>query len=152
MFSRSIRRKIVGIALGLVVLMVVTSILSMLMASRVGHLLDELINKYVPVYGDLARANVRSLERALALRQMVIAKMQTPPDDATFAERLRIYQSKNAEVDQEAQAARKLIVSIIDDASTPSDNVALARIDSRIEAAVTDIRRLVNEEGAQLIS
>jgi hypothetical protein len=77
MFSQSIRRKIVGIALGLVVLMVATSILSMLMASRAGHLLDELTNKFVPAYGDLARANVRSLERALALRQMVIAKMQT---------------------------------------------------------------------------
>jgi adenylate cyclase len=58
MFSQSIRRKIVGIALGLVVLMVATSVLSMLMANRVGHLLDELANKYIPAYGDLARANV----------------------------------------------------------------------------------------------
>ena len=48
MFSQSIRRKIIGIALGLVVLMVATSVLSMLMASRVGHLLDELTNKYLP--------------------------------------------------------------------------------------------------------
>ena len=66
MFSQSIRRKIVGIALGLVVLMIATSILSTLMASRVGHLLDELTNKYIPAYADLARTNVRSLERALA--------------------------------------------------------------------------------------
>jgi adenylate cyclase len=152
MFSQSIRRKIVGIAIGLVVLMVATSILSMLMASRVGHLLDELTNKYVPAYGDLARANVRSLERALALRQMVIAKMQTPPDDAAFAERLQTYRSKDAEVEQEANAARKLIASIIEDTSTPSDNVALTRIDSRIEAAVTDIRQPLNEESNGLIS
>ena len=48
MFSQSIRRKIVGIALGLVALMIGTSILSMLMANRVGHLLDELTNKYIP--------------------------------------------------------------------------------------------------------
>ena len=33
MFSQSIRRKIIGIALALVVLMVATSVLSMLMAS-----------------------------------------------------------------------------------------------------------------------
>ena len=64
--------------------MVVTSVLSMVMARRIGHLLDELTNKYVQAYGDLARTNVRSLERALALRQMVIAKMQSPPDDAGF--------------------------------------------------------------------
>ena len=45
MFRTSIRRKIVGIAMGLVILMVATSVLSMVMASRVGHLLDELSNK-----------------------------------------------------------------------------------------------------------
>ena len=132
--------------------MIATSILSTLMANRVGHLLDELTNKYVPAYGDLARTNVRSLERALALRQMVIAKMQTPPDDAAFAQRLQIYRTKDAEVTEEAEAARKLIDSIIEDPSTPSDNVALAHIDGRIEAAVTDVRRLLNEEQSRLIS
>jgi hypothetical protein len=135
MFSQSIRRKIVGIALGLVVLMIATSILSTLMANRVGHLLDELTNKYVPAYGELTRTNVRSLERALALRQMVIAKMQTPPDEAAFAQRMQIYRTKDAEVTREAEAARKLIVSIIEDTSTPSDNVALAHVDGQIEAA-----------------
>ena len=152
MFSQSIRRQIVGIALGLVVLMIGTSILSMIMANRVGHLVDELTNKYVPAYGDLARTNVRSLERALALRQMVIAKMQAPPDDVAFAQRMQIYRTKDAEVTEEAEAARKLILSIIEDTSTPSDNVALALIDGRIEATVTDIRRLLNDENSQLIS
>ena len=150
MFSQSIRRKIVGIALGLVVLMIATSILSTLMANRVGHLLDELTNKYVPAYGDLARAHVRSLEGALAMRQMVIAKMQTPPDDAAFAQRVQIYRTKDAEVTEEADAARKLIDSIIEDTSTPSDNVALAHIDGRIEAATTDVRRHLNEENSRL--
>jgi len=152
MFSQTIRRKIVGIALGLVILMVVTSALSMLMARRVAHLLDELTNKYIPAYGHLARVNVRSLERALALRRMVIAKMQTPPDDAGYAERLQLYKDKAHEVDDEAGAARRLIVSIIDDVSTPSDNVALARIDDRIDGAVNDLRRHLNEESIQLIA
>jgi adenylate cyclase len=132
--------------------MIATSILSTLMANRVGHLLDELTNKYVPAYGDLTRTNVRSLERALALRQMVIAKMQTPPDDAAFAQRMQIYRTKDAEVTQEAEAARKLIVSIIEDTSTPSDNVALAHVDGQIEAAVTEVRRFLNEENSRLIS
>ena len=38
----------------------------------------------------------------------------------------------------EAQAARKLINAIIDDTSTPSDNAALARIDSRIDSLMSD--------------
>ena len=42
--------------------------------------------------------------------------------------------------------------SIIEDTSTPSDNVALAHIDGRIEAAITDFRRLLNEENSRLIS
>src|SRR5262249_59147588 len=96
MFRNSIRRKIVGIAVGLVVLMVATSVLSMLMAGKVGHLLDELSNKYVPAYDHLARANIRSLERSLALRRMIIAKMQNPPDETGYADRLRNYQQTKA--------------------------------------------------------
>src|SRR5215813_10408016 len=100
MFRPSIQRKIVGIALGLIVLMVVTSALSIVMALTVGGLLDELTTKYVPAYGHLARTNVRSLERALALRRMVIAKMQTPPDEAGYAARLKIFEQKGSEVEK----------------------------------------------------
>jgi class 3 adenylate cyclase len=152
MFNQSIKRKIVGIALGLVILMVVTSIVSLVMANKVGYLLNELTNKYIHAYGHLARTNVLSLERALALRRMVISKMQTPPDDAGYAERLQAYQSLAPEIDREAQAARKLIVSIIDDVNTPSDNVALTHIDDRIDNAVNDLRRHIDEESAQLRS
>ena len=151
MFRRSIKRKIVSIAIGLIVLMFITSALSMLMASTVGHLLDELTNKYVPAYGHLARASVRTLERGLEVRRMVIAKMQTPPDEAAYAEHLRLFREKDPEVENETGAARKLIASIIDDVSTPSDNVALAHIDSRIEDAVSDLRRPLNAENDQLI-
>jgi class 3 adenylate cyclase len=152
MFRQSIQRKIVGIALGLIVLMVVTSALSIVMALTVGRLLDELTTKYVPAYGHLARTNIRSLERALALRRMAIAKMQTPPDEAGYAARLKIYDDKGQDVAREAAAARQLIASIIADTNTPSDNVALARIDTRIEAAVTDLTRHMNEETAALLS
>ena len=95
MFRQTIRRKIVGIALGLIVLMIVTSALSVLMSRTVGHLLDELTNRYIPAYSHLARANVRSLERALALRRMVVAKMQTPPDEDGYAARLKEFQARD---------------------------------------------------------
>ncbi len=115
-----------SIAIGLIVLMVITSALSIVMAGTVGHLLDELTHKYIPAYGNLARAEIRSLERGLALRQMVIAKMQNPPDEAGYADRLRLFEQKDPQVDEEAAAARKLINSIIADAGTPSDNARLA--------------------------
>jgi class 3 adenylate cyclase len=150
-FRPSIRRKIVGIAIGLIVLMVLTSVISVFMAGTVGHLLDELNGKYFPAYDHLARANVKSLERAIAMRRMMIAKMQTPPDEEGYAARLKAYQEADAEVERQAQAARELINSIIDDVTTPSDNAALARIDDRIENAIVETRKQLDEESAQLL-
>jgi adenylate cyclase len=150
-FSQSIRRKIVGVALGLIILMMVTSALSIVMSAQVGHLLDELTNRYIPAYGNLARANIRSLERALALRRMVIAKMQIPPDEAAYKARLETFLARDGDVEKETDAARKLINEIIADASTPSDNAALARIETRIEITVTDLRRELAAEDARLM-
>jgi len=151
MIKQSIRRRIVAIAVGLVILMVATSVLSMVMVGRVGHLLDELTARYIPTNAHLMRINILSLERALALRRMVIAKMQDPPDEAGYKLRKQLYDAKDAEVDSEAQAARKLINAIIEDTSTPSDNAALARIESRIDGLVTDSRRHLRQETEELL-
>ena len=150
-FNQSIRRKIVGIALGLIVLMLVTSILSMVMSSQVGVLLDELTNRYIPAYSHLARANIRSLERALALRRMIMTRMGLPSDQEAYAARLRDFESLDRKFEEEAEAARKLINAIIDDSRTYSDNAALARIDVRIESAVAELRRDLDEGNAKLL-
>jgi adenylate cyclase len=150
-FRPSIRRKIVGIAVALIVLMVLTSVLSVFMAGTVGHLLAELNDKYFPAYDHLAQANIKSLERAVAMRRMMVAKMQTPPDEEGYAARLKNYQDADADVEQHAQSARKFINSIIDDVTTPSDNAALARIDDRIENALEETRKQLSEESARLL-
>ena len=151
MLRPTIRKRILAIAVGLIVLMAVTSVLSTVMTRKVAHQLDELSTKYVEAYGHLARMNVRSLEQALSVRRMVIAKTQSPPDDAVFAERQKVYEAKGQEIEQEAQAARALINAIIDDKSTDSDNARLGRIDDRIENVVSDLRRRLNEENKVLI-
>jgi adenylate cyclase len=151
LFNQSIRRKIVGIALGLIVLMLVTSILSMVMSSQVGVLLDELTNRYIPAYGDLARANIRSLERSVALRRMVMMKMQASSDEEAYAARLHEFEEADRKIEEETSDARQLINAIIDDTRTPSDNAALARIDTRIETAVSELRVAMNEDHARLI-
>lgn len=150
MLKPSIRKRILGIAVGLIVLMAITSVLSTVMTRRVAHQLDELSTKYVEAYGHLARMNIRSLEQALAVRRMVIAKTQVPPDEATFADQQNIYQSKGQEIDSEAQAARALINAIIEDTSTDSDNARLGRLDDRIENVVSDLRRHLSEENKKL--
>jgi class 3 adenylate cyclase len=152
MLRPTIRKRILAIAVGLIVLMAITSVLSTVMTRKIAHQLDELSTRYVEAYGHLARMNVRSLEQSLAVRRMVIAKMQSPPDDAAFAERQKVYEAKGQEIDQEAQAARALINAIIDDSSTESDNARLGRIDDRIESVVGDLRRYLGEENKRLIS
>jgi adenylate cyclase len=151
MFRQSIRRKIIGIALGLIILAVITSAMSIVLAKKVDHLLDELTNRYIPAYSHLDRVDVTSLERALMLRRIVIAKMQNPPDEARLAEFLKAFEARDPEVDREAEAARKLINAIIEDVETPSDNAALARIDDRIDTAVNDLRKRLKEEDAELL-
>jgi class 3 adenylate cyclase len=151
MIKQSIRRRIVAIAVGLIILMVATSVLSMVMVGRVGHLLDELTVRYIPANAHLIRINILSLERALALRRMVIAKMQEPPDEIGYRARKQLYDAKDAEVDGEVQAAHKLINAIIEDTSTPSDNAALGRIDSRTESLTSDARRHLKQESAELL-
>jgi adenylate cyclase len=151
LFNQSIRRKIVGIALGLIVLMLVTSILSMVMSSQVGVLLDELTNRYIPAYSHLARANIRSLERALALRRMVMTRMGAASDEEAYAARLRDFEALDRKFEEEAETARKLINAIIDDPRTSSDNAALARLDVRIESAVTELRRNLDEGNTKLL-
>jgi class 3 adenylate cyclase len=151
MFRKSIRQKIVGIAAGLIVLAVITSALSIVLANRVGHLLDELSNRYIPAYAHLARVNIRSMEHSLALRRMMMAKMQTPPDDAGYTNAQKEFQETEPILVQEANAARKLIGEIIADTSTPSDNAALARIDDRIDNAINDLRERLDEDNTTLL-
>src|SRR5689334_12497155 len=100
MFRKSIKQKIIGIAAGLIILTVITSALSMVLAGRVGHLLDELTNRYIPAYGHLARVNIRSLERSLAMRRMMGTKiMQPAPDPADYAAQLKHFRELDAAVD-----------------------------------------------------
>jgi class 3 adenylate cyclase len=150
--KQSIRRRIVAIAVGLIILMLATSVLSMVMVGRVGRLLDELTARYTPANAHLTRINILSLERALAIRRMVIAKMQEPPDMIGYRAQKQLYDAKDVEADSEAQAARKLINATIDDASTPSDNAALGRVDSRIESLMTDARRHLRQATGELLS
>src|SRR5258708_6400078 len=107
MISLSIRRKIMGIAVVLIVLMAVTALLSMASVIQVGGQLDELTRSYIPAYGNLARANIRSVERALDLRRIVIEKLRSPSNDVA-AIRAR-FDATGGEFESEIQSARKLI-------------------------------------------
>ena len=146
MIRLSIRRKIMGIAVTLIVLMAVTAILSMVSVMQVSARLEELTTSYIPAYGNLARANIRSVERALELRRMVIEKMRSPAGSERLTAIRSVFETKGAEVEQEAQAARLLINGLIQKGVTFADPTALARLDTRLETALNVSRRHLNTE------
>jgi class 3 adenylate cyclase len=150
MLRPTIRKRILGIAIGLIFLMAITSALSTVMTRKIAHQLDELTTKYVEAYGHLARMNVHSLEQAVVVRRMVVAKIQTPPDETAFASQQTVYEAKGKEIDEEAQAARALIIAIIDDTTTVSDDAKLGRIENRIETVTSDLRRYLDEESKRM--
>ena len=141
-----------GIAVALIVLMTITAILSMVWVIEVGHRLQELTDSYIPAYGSLARTNIRSLERALALRRMVIEKLQSPSSGDKFAVIRNVIEAKSVEVEREARAARALINGLIEKGETLGDETALARLDSRIDTAMADTRRELNAEIERLLA
>jgi adenylate cyclase len=151
MIRSSIRTKILAIAVGMIVLMVITAVLSLALVTQVGHRLEQMTNSYIPAYGNLARGNIRSLERALALRRMVIAKSQSPPDQATFSTAHDVFDEKGLEVVREAQSARALINGLITQGTSFADGAALARIETRIDAVLDDSRRHLNAEIERLL-
>ena len=150
MISLSIRRKIMGIAVVLIVLMAVTALLSMASVIQVGGQLDELTRSYIPAYGNLARANIRSVERALDLRRIVIEKLRSPSNDVAVI-RAR-FDAKGGEFESEIQSARKLIGGLIEKNAASGDTRSLVRLQTRLDAAVDDSRRHLNDEISRLLN
>jgi len=151
MIRFSIKRKIIGIAVILIVLMAITALVSTALVLQVGGRLEDLTQRYVPAYGALARANIHSLERALSLRRMVIEKIQSPPDDARFAAVRNSFDASGAAFDKEAQAARTLLDGLIAKGSTFGDTTALVRLETRLADLIAGTRSQLNDEIGRLL-
>jgi class 3 adenylate cyclase len=149
MIRLSIRAKIMAIAVGLIVPMGVAAVLSMVMVVQVGNQLEKITDGYIPAYGDLARTNIRSLERALALRRMVFEKMQTPFNADKFAAFRDTFNAKGEEVEHEAAAARAVIKGLIE--AKAGDVTKLALLEGRVDAAMNDARRHLIVETGRLL-
>src|ERR1700755_467771 len=152
MIRLSIRRKIMGIAIALIVLMAVTSVMTVVLVMQVGARVEELTYSYVPAYGDLARANVRSLERALSLRRIIIEKLQPPDGNSEGAALRERYEALDAQVEAEILAARGLIHGLIEKGPAFGDVSALSQFETRIDAIKDDSRRRLNAESQRLLA
>jgi len=77
---------------------------------------------------------------------MVIEKMRSPAGSERLTAIRSVFETKGAEVEQEAQAARLLINGLIQKGVTFADPTALARLDTRLETALNVSRRHLNTE------
>ncbi|MBX9711557.1 MAG: HAMP domain-containing protein [Xanthobacteraceae bacterium] len=152
MIGTSIKRQIMGIAVCLIILMAAVSIMSMYMVNRGEQELQKLTEEYVPSYGNLARANVYSLERGIALRNMIIDKLQFPSDAERFAHHRKMFDDRGAAFEKEVQSARGHISTLLQNSQTIENSVALTRVQNQIDSAVDDQRQLLNREIARLLS
>jgi class 3 adenylate cyclase len=152
MIRLSIRRKIMGIAVALITLMTVTAVLTVVLVMQVGNRIEELTYSYVPAYGDLARANIRSLERALSIRRIIIEKLQAPADNGQYTALRNRYEALGGQVELEILAARALIHGLIEKGPAFGDASTLSRFETRIDAINDDSRHRLNAENQRLLA
>ena len=132
--------KIFGIAVGLLILMAAVALLSMRMTRIVDDQLVIIDQNYFPAYVALAQANIRSVEESAYLRRLLLAAEQS--DDAAKVDDLRQRVAEAGKASDELIAsARGHINDQIADPLDFDDNVALARLDVRIEALQEERRR-----------
>src|SRR5689334_25201084 len=102
-------------------------------ANKVGEELDRAVERYIPAYGALARADIRSLEQALALRRLMIAELAGTANDASRARLRSDFEAMGQEKAKELATARQLIGAEITSKSSFADVAALAQLDARLE-------------------
>jgi class 3 adenylate cyclase/tetrahydromethanopterin S-methyltransferase subunit G len=133
--------KIFGIAVGLLILMAIVALLSMRMTRTVDDQLVIIDHNYFPAYVALAEANIRSIEESAYARRLLLA-LAEPTENTPKVEdlRQRIATAGKAS-DEEVAAARQHINEQIADPLDFDDNIALARLDVRIEGLQEERRR-----------
>src|SRR5215831_5625237 len=137
----TIGSKIFGIAVGLLVLMTAVALLSLRMTRTVDDQLVIIDRNYFPAYVALAQANIRSVEESAYARRLLLAIAEGTGDTAKLDElRERIANSGKAS-DERIAAARGHINEQIADPLDFDDNVALARLDVRVESLQEERRR-----------
>jgi class 3 adenylate cyclase len=151
MIRLSIRRKIMGIAVTLIALMAVTAVLTVVLVVQVGARIEELTYSYLPAYGDLARANIRSLERALSIRRIIIDKLTSPADSGQYTALRNRYDALGGQIELEILAARALIHGLIEKGPAFGDTTTLSQFETRIDAINDDSRRRLNAENDRLL-
>ena len=133
--------KIFGIAVGLLILMAAAALLNMRMTRTVDSQLTIIDQNYFPAYVALAQANIRSVEESAYVRRLLLA-IAEPGDNAAKLDQLHQQVATSGKTSDERIAdARRYINRQIADPLDFDDNIALARLDDKIEDLQEERRR-----------
>ena len=130
----SIGLKIFSIAVALLILMAVVALLSLRMTRTVDGQLIIIDHNYFPAYVALAQANIRSVEQSAYVRRLVLATAERPGDPAKIDDLRQRVAAAGKASDEELADARRHINEQIADPLDFDDNIALARLDDKVEA------------------
>ena len=133
--------KIFGIAVALLILMAAAALLSLRMTRTVDSQLTIIDQNYFPAYVALAQANIRSVEESAYVRRLLLA-IAEPGDNAAKLDQLHQQVATTGKTSDERIAdARRYINRQIADPLDFDDNIALARLDDKIEDLQEERRR-----------
>ena len=133
--------KIFSIALGLLILMAAAALLSMRMTRTVDAQLAILDQNYFPAYVALAQANIRSVEQSAYVRRLLLATAEPRDNTAKLGDLRQRIASTGKASDEQIGSARQHINEQIADPLDFDDNIALARLDDKIEALQEERQR-----------
>jgi len=129
----SVGVKVFSVVVVLLVLVGAVAWINARSARRVQSLIADVHDMYIPAYGDLARANLRSVEEGLFARRIIIARLRGSDDKASVAALEQALAEKSAQADAELADGRRLIAREIADPHSFEDKRELSRLDTRIE-------------------
>lgn len=130
----SIGLKIFSIAAALLILMAVVALLSLRMTRTVDGQLVIIDHNYFPAYVSLAQASIRSVEQSAYVRRLILATAERPADAAKVDDLRQQVAAAGKASDEDIADARRHINEQIADPLDFDDNIALARLDDKVEA------------------
>jgi class 3 adenylate cyclase len=133
--------KIFGIAVGLLILMAVVSLLSLRMTRTVDDQLLIIDRNYFPAYVALAQAGIRWVEESAYARRLISAIAERPQNGAKIDDLRQQIANAGKASSEEIAAARQHVNEQIADPLDFDDNIALARLDVRVEGLQEERRR-----------
>jgi hypothetical protein len=143
----SIAVKFFGVVVVLLLLMALAAAISMWQAQNVASLFESVTDSYMPAYASLTRANVRSLEEALLIRRVVIARQNG--SSASAADRDAVL-AKGKTAAESVARAQQLIGSQIASGNTLGDEMGLMRLNTRLEFLQRDLERVQVQDATLL--